>query len=226
MNRGPDFGPDVYASRERGSRSPLRRPYATRCARNGPNEIDAAERTWTSSADLLTQDCAHELMVSAMQRAADERRASGARVCLLDDACPDINLQHDTPDRAGVCAVPVADQDFIAHARQDVPRLVDDCAARAHCLRVAKRDRYAVNSRHASSGTRVLLTIAALVLALPASAHGLTLEPIGGFSACVRTSPRGRATRRGCSSPIVAGRCGPSRTAWERRSSDPIRLAV
>jgi hypothetical protein len=42
----------------------------------------------------------------------------------LDDACPDLYLRHDSPERTGVVPAPVEDQDFIAHARQDVPRLV------------------------------------------------------------------------------------------------------
>lgn len=42
----------------------------------------------------------------------------------LDDACPDLYLRHDSPDTTGVVVAPVEDQDFIAHARQDVPRLV------------------------------------------------------------------------------------------------------
>ena len=39
----------------------------------------------------------------------------------LDDGCPDLYLQHSWPDRTGLV---IEDQDFIAHARQDVPRLV------------------------------------------------------------------------------------------------------
>jgi hypothetical protein len=42
----------------------------------------------------------------------------------LDEACPDLYREHDSPDRTGVVPAPVEDQDFIAHARQDVPRLV------------------------------------------------------------------------------------------------------
>jgi hypothetical protein len=42
----------------------------------------------------------------------------------LDDACPDLYLRHDSPDRTGVVRVPIEDLDFIAHAREDVPRLV------------------------------------------------------------------------------------------------------
>jgi hypothetical protein len=42
----------------------------------------------------------------------------------LDDAWPGLYLRHDSPDRAGVVPAPIEDQDFIADARQDVPRLV------------------------------------------------------------------------------------------------------
>jgi hypothetical protein len=35
----------------------------------------------------------------------------------LDDSCPDLYVSHDLKP------APVQDQDFIAHARQDVPRL-------------------------------------------------------------------------------------------------------
>ena len=42
----------------------------------------------------------------------------------LDDASPDLYLTHDSPDRAGQVVAPRHDHDFIAHARQDVPRLV------------------------------------------------------------------------------------------------------
>lgn len=42
----------------------------------------------------------------------------------LDDACPDLYLRRDSPDRTGLVPAPIEDQDFIAHARQDVPRLV------------------------------------------------------------------------------------------------------
>jgi hypothetical protein len=42
----------------------------------------------------------------------------------LDDACPDLYLTHDSPDSTGVVVAPQEDHDFIAHARQDVPRLV------------------------------------------------------------------------------------------------------
>ena len=42
----------------------------------------------------------------------------------LDDSSPDLYLSHDSPDRTGSVPAPVEDQDFIAHARQDVPRLV------------------------------------------------------------------------------------------------------
>lgn len=44
---------------------------------------------------------------------ADFVRAGG-----LDDACPDLYLFHEN------IAAPVEDHDFVAHARQDVPRLV------------------------------------------------------------------------------------------------------
>jgi hypothetical protein len=42
----------------------------------------------------------------------------------LDDACPDLYLTHDSPERAGVVVAPPEDHDFVAHSRQDVPRLV------------------------------------------------------------------------------------------------------
>lgn len=42
----------------------------------------------------------------------------------LDDAAPDLYLSHDSPDRTGLVVAPMEDHDFIAHARQDVPRLV------------------------------------------------------------------------------------------------------
>jgi hypothetical protein len=42
----------------------------------------------------------------------------------LDDACPDLYLRHTAPDHSGPVPAPTEGQDFVAHARQDVPRLV------------------------------------------------------------------------------------------------------
>jgi len=42
----------------------------------------------------------------------------------LDDNCPDIEMLAST----------VADQDFIAHARQDIPRLLDEITALRNLL--------------------------------------------------------------------------------------------
>ena len=42
----------------------------------------------------------------------------------LDDECPDLYLSHSYPNREKPVPAPAEDQDFIAHARQDVPRLV------------------------------------------------------------------------------------------------------
>jgi hypothetical protein len=45
----------------------------------------------------------------------------------LDDSCPDLYVQH------GSAPATVEDQDFVAHARQDVPRLVAE-VRRLHAL--------------------------------------------------------------------------------------------
>jgi hypothetical protein len=42
----------------------------------------------------------------------------------LNDACPDMYVMYSLSDRPGLVPASVEDQDFIAHARQDVPRLV------------------------------------------------------------------------------------------------------
>lgn len=42
----------------------------------------------------------------------------------LDDDCPDLYLSHSYRNREKPVPAPADDQDFIAHARQDVPRLV------------------------------------------------------------------------------------------------------
>ena len=59
----------------------------------------------------------------------------------LDDACPDLYLRHDPPDPTGVVAASVEDQDFIAHARQDVPRLVAEVRASANSWHSGGADR-------------------------------------------------------------------------------------
>jgi hypothetical protein len=51
----------------------------------------------------------------------------------LDDASPDLCLSHDSADRTGSVVAPQEDHDFIAHARQDVPRLVAE-VRRLHSL--------------------------------------------------------------------------------------------
>jgi hypothetical protein len=42
----------------------------------------------------------------------------------LDDSCPDMYVMHSFWGQPGLVPASVEDQDFIAHARQDVPRLV------------------------------------------------------------------------------------------------------
>ena len=43
-----------------------------------------------------------------------------------DDAAPDMYVSVVSPDRSGEVPAPVADLDFIASARQDLPRLVTE----------------------------------------------------------------------------------------------------
>jgi hypothetical protein len=42
----------------------------------------------------------------------------------VDGDGPDLYIQHDFPDQERHVSAAIADQDFIAHTRQDVPRLV------------------------------------------------------------------------------------------------------
>lgn len=44
----------------------------------------------------------------------------------MNDEAPDMYVQLAFPDRPGVVPAPTADLDFIAHARQDIRRLIDE----------------------------------------------------------------------------------------------------